>query len=160
MKHIFIFICLLYVFCIKYYFCFAKHQNFFIFQYNFINSIFCKNFIPVEFILKSGSHFPKKFVICLIENYKKCFLFHLKSSFRSKYISVFVTTFWPYRKSGLIRKTRLTSEFMTSQSGLETIAIHILPNISQSIGNQTIKFGQLIKYNEKYFSSKIMQKTR
>ena len=48
---------------------------------------------------------------------------------------------------------------MTSQSGLETIAIHILPNISQGIGNQT-KFGQLIKYNEKYFSSKIMQKTR
>ena len=36
---------------------------------------------------------------------------------------------------------------MTSQPGLQTIAIHILPNISQSKGNQTIKLGQLIEYN-------------
>ena len=36
---------------------------------------------------------------------------------------------------------------MTSQSGKQTIAIHILPNISWSNGNQTIKFGQLIEYN-------------
>ena len=49
---------------------------------------------------------------------------------------------------------------MMSQSGLQTIAIHIFPNISQSQGNQTMKFGQLIEYNEKYFSSKIMQKMR
>ena len=38
---------------------------------------------------------------------------------------------------------------MTSQPGLETIAIHILPNISQSKGNQTMKFGQLIEYNKR-----------
>ena len=37
---------------------------------------------------------------------------------------------------------------MTSQPGLQAIAIHILPNISQSKGNQTIKFGQLIEYNK------------
>ena len=42
----------------------------------------------------------------------------------------------------------LTSKFMTSQPGLQAIAIHILPNISQSKGNQTIKFGQLIEYNK------------
>ena len=36
---------------------------------------------------------------------------------------------------------------MTSQPGQQTIAIHILPNISRSKGNQTMKFGQLIKYN-------------
>ena len=36
---------------------------------------------------------------------------------------------------------------MTSQPGLQTIAIHTLPNISQSKGNQTIKLGQLIEYN-------------
>ena len=36
---------------------------------------------------------------------------------------------------------------MTSQTGLQTIAIHILPNISRSEGNQTMKFGQLIEYN-------------
>ena len=38
---------------------------------------------------------------------------------------------------------------MTSQPELETIAIHILPNISQSKDNQTMKFGQLIEYNKK-----------
>ena len=37
---------------------------------------------------------------------------------------------------------------MTSQPGLETIAIHILPNISQSKGKKTMKFGQFIKYNK------------
>ena len=36
---------------------------------------------------------------------------------------------------------------MTSQPGLQTIVIHILPNISRSKGNQTIKFGQLIEYH-------------
>ena len=36
---------------------------------------------------------------------------------------------------------------MTSQSGSQTIEIHILPNISSSKGNQKIKFGQLIEYN-------------
>ena len=68
-------------------------------------------------------------------------------------------TFWSCRKNGLIRKIRLTSKFMTSQPGLQTITIHILPNISQSKEDQTINFGQLIEYN-KYFSSKIMQKMR
>ena len=37
---------------------------------------------------------------------------------------------------------------MTSQPGLQTIAIQILPNISQSKGNQTMKFGQLREYNK------------
>ena len=35
---------------------------------------------------------------------------------------------------------------MTSQPGKQTIAIHILPNISRIKGNQTTKFGQLIEY--------------
>ena len=38
---------------------------------------------------------------------------------------------------------------MTSQPGLQTIAIHIFPNISQSKGNKTMKFGQLIEYNKR-----------
>ena len=38
---------------------------------------------------------------------------------------------------------------MTSQSGLQTIVIHILPNISQSKSNQRIKFGQLIEYKKR-----------
>ena len=36
---------------------------------------------------------------------------------------------------------------MRLKPGKQTIAIHILPNISRSKGNQTIKFRQLIKYN-------------
>ena len=36
---------------------------------------------------------------------------------------------------------------MTSQPGKQTIAIHVLPNISRSKGNQTMKFGQLTEYN-------------
>ena len=40
---------------------------------------------------------------------------------------------------------------MTSQHGKQTIAIHILPNISRSKGNPTMKFGQLVEYNMKSF---------
>ena len=38
-----------------------------------------------------------------------------------------------------MRKVTLTSKFMTPQPDLETIAIHILPNIWQSKDNQIIK---------------------
>ena len=38
---------------------------------------------------------------------------------------------------------------MTSQTGKQTIAIHILTNISRSKGNQTMKLGQLIEYNRR-----------
>ena len=38
---------------------------------------------------------------------------------------------------------------MTSQPGLQTVATHILPNISQSENNQAMKFGQLIEYNKR-----------
>ena len=37
---------------------------------------------------------------------------------------------------------------MTSQPDQLIIAIHILPNISQSKGNHTIKFGQLLEYDK------------
>ena len=75
------------------------------------------------------------------KNGEKCFLFHLKSSFRSQDIYVFVMTFWSCMKKGLIRKIRLTSKFMTSQPAQQTITIHILSNISWSKGNQTMKLG-------------------
>ena len=35
---------------------------------------------------------------------------------------------------------------MTSLPGLQTVAIHTFANISQSKGNQTMKFSQLIEY--------------
>ena len=36
---------------------------------------------------------------------------------------------------------------MTSQPRKQTMAIHILPNISRIKGNQIMKFGQLIQYD-------------
>ena len=36
---------------------------------------------------------------------------------------------------------------MRSQHGNKTILIHLLPDISKSKGNLTMKFGQLIDYN-------------
>ena len=41
---------------------------------------------------------------------------------------------------------------MTSQSGQQTTAIHMLTNISRSKGNQVMKFGQLIEYNMRSIS--------
>ena len=38
---------------------------------------------------------------------------------------------------------------MTSPPGLQAIAIHILPNISQRNGNQTLRIGQLIEYKKR-----------
>ena len=38
---------------------------------------------------------------------------------------------------------------MTSQPGQQTTTLHILSNILRSKGNQTVKFGQLIEYNNK-----------
>ena len=38
---------------------------------------------------------------------------------------------------------------MTLQPGSQTSAIHILHDISQSKGNQTMKLGQLIEYNKR-----------
>ena len=65
-------------------------------------------------------------------------------------------TFWSCKKNCLIRKIILTSKFMTSQPGEQTIRIPILPNfsgilpnISRSKNNQTLKLGQLIEYNKK-----------
>ena len=36
---------------------------------------------------------------------------------------------------------------MASQTGQQIITIHMLPNISRSKGNQTMKSGQLTEYN-------------
>ena len=44
---------------------------------------------------------------------------------------------------------------MTSQPGLQTIAIHKLPNISQNKGTQTMKLGQLIEHNRNTFLQKL-----
>ena len=38
---------------------------------------------------------------------------------------------------------------MTSYTGKQRITVHILPNISRSKGNKTVKYGQLMEYNMK-----------
>ena len=40
---------------------------------------------------------------------------------------------------------------MMSKPGWQTIAIHILPNISRIKEDQTMKFGQVIQYNRHIF---------
>ena len=47
---------------------------------------------------------------------------------------------------------------MTSQPGLQTTAIHILLNISQSKGNQTMKLSQLIELIRNIFLQKLCRK--
>ena len=79
---------------------------------------------------------------------------------RYKLSSNIPPTFYP--KCWIDWTRPLISNFMTSQPGSQRqiITIQILPNISQSKDNQTMKFGQVIEYNEKYCSSKVMQKMK
>ena len=46
---------------------------------------------------------------------------------------------------------------MKSSTGKQTIAIYMFPNISRSKGKQTIKFGQLIEYNMKYYTKNVVK---
>ena len=46
-----------------------------------------------------------------------------------------------------MRKLWLISKSTTSQTGHQTIAMHILPDIPTRKGKQKMKFGQLIEYN-------------
>ena len=75
--------------------------------------------------------------------------YRVKSSFCSQDVLIFVVIFWPCRKTGLIRKIKLISKVRTLQSGLQTIAIHVLSNVSRSKVNQIMKFGQVIEYNKR-----------
>ena len=49
-------------------------------------------------------------------------------------------------KNVFIRKIKLISRFMTSQLGKQTVTVNILPSISRSKDNQTMRYGQLIEY--------------
>ena len=68
----------------------------------------------------------------------------------SRYLSFCLGLLVMY-KNGLIRKIRLISKFMTSHLSKLATAIHILPNISRSKDNQTMKSGQLIEWKKKTF---------
>ena len=60
-----------------------------------------------------------------------------------KFLFDFLVMYW----NGLINKTRLIWNFMTSQPRWQAIVIHILPNILRVKGNQAMIFGQLIECN-------------
>ena len=119
---------------------------------------FYKMFCPL--VLKSDPHLPKKLRYLLhwmpFKNDKKI-PFILKAPFVLK-IFVFIMTFWSGRKNHSIRRIRLISKFIMSRPGYQTIAIHILPNISKSKSNQTIKLGQLIEYKWNIFTQKLCRK--
>ena len=74
------------------------------------------------------------------------FTSHQKLFSFSRYLS-FCLEVLVMQQNGLVRKIRLTSNFMTSQPGQQTIVIHILVNILRSKGSQTMKFAQLISSN-------------
>ena len=104
--------------------------------------------------LKWDSHLPKK--ICFIyfnesplKMIKNAFYFILRALFVLKIFKFLSWLSGHVEKTGLVRNMGWTSKFMTSQSASQTIAIHILHNISWSKTNQTIKFGQLIEYNKR-----------
>ena len=113
-----------------------------------------KSFKIFSIGLKSGSQFPKKTVLFALKMIN-VFYFILKALFVLKIFKFLSRLFGHIGKTAWLENSKL----MTSQPGSQTIAIHILPNILQSKGNQTMKFGQLIEHNKRnIFSSKIMQK--
>ena len=65
--------------------------------------------------------------------------FTLNALFVLKIFTFLFLTFWSCLKTAWLEKWK--------KPGKQTIAVHILPNISRSKGNQTIKFGQLIDHN-------------
>ena len=108
----------------------------------------------VFYLLKVGLSPSKNIcVICLIESPLKM----MKNSFHLILRALLVLKIFMFLLLifGHVGKTA----WLTSQPGLQAIAIHILPNISQSKGNQTMKFGQLIEYNKRnIFLQKLCRK--
>ena len=101
-------------------------------------------------LLKSDSHLllslyvdnsPSKVI-------KNAFYFILKSLSILKIFKFLSWHFGHVWKTTLLNRLSLTSKFMTLQPCFQTIPGLILPNISQSRGSQTMKFGQLTEYNK------------
>ena len=104
--------------------------------------------------VKVGSSPSKKVCgICLIESplkvMKNALYFNLKALFVLKIFKFLSRLFGNAGETAWLEKVRWTSKFTTSQLGLQTVAIHIFPNISQSKGYQAMRFGQLIEYKKR-----------
>ena len=112
--------------------------------------------------LKSDSQVPKSFLfICfndsLSKKMKNAFYFILKTFSILKIFNKFSSwLFGHVKKTNMIRNRKLSSKFMTSQPGKQRITTHILFNIPQIKGNQTMKFRQLIEHPKRNIN--IMQK--
>ena len=76
---------------------------------------------------------------------KNAFYFTLKVLFVLKIFRFFVLTFGHVEKQ-LDQKDKVNFKICDVTNLKQTIAIHVLPNISRSKSNQTMIFGQLIEY--------------
>ena len=110
------------------------------------------------------------------KNYVKCFLFYVKSYFRSRDNYIFVLTFSPelcgncaFPQNLYPRKLGETAVFSAVKATVKTFDITDcvtnnrnakLTNISRSNCNQVMKFGQLRNIIWEKFSSKVTEKTR
>ena len=68
-------------------------------------------------------------------------------------ILTFLSLLFIYIEKRLDNNSWIFSKFLTSQTRQRIISIHILLNISRSKGNQTLKFGQLIKLSVRNITS-------
>ena len=75
------------------------------------------------------------------------FYFTLNALFVLKIFNVSSWLFGHVEKIALLEKYGWFQNPWCHNLVNKTVAIHILPNISRSKGNQTMKFGQLIEYN-------------
>ena len=62
------------------------------------------------------------------------------------YLFTLLSWLFGYVEKRLDKKAKVTPRSMTSQTGQQTIAMHVLLDISRSKGNQAMKFGQLKEY--------------
>ena len=79
-----------------------------------------------------------------LKNDEKWFSLYVKSSFFLKIFKL-LSRFFSHRGKQLDKEAKVN--FKISETRKQTITIYILPNISRSKGNQTMKFCQLIEYN-------------
>ena len=69
---------------------------------------------------------------------------------RLRYLN-FCPDIFDYVEKRLDKKAKTNFKFLTPQTGWQVITIHILPNISRSKDNQTMKLSQVIGYNIRKF---------
>ena len=110
--------------------------------------------------LNLGSHLTKKLFSFFNENplktIKIAFYFILKALIDLK-IFKFLSCFQVMSEKQLDQEDKVNFKTYGVTTWL-TIILHILPNISQSKGNKTMKFGQLIEYIKEIFLKKSCRK--